>query len=286
MEPGIYEISEEDYHKDPCDEPSLSRSTIKELLFDCPYRAWLNHPRLNPNWKSEEKVEKFDIGIAAHQILLEGIDKVKVIAFDDWRKKEAKEQRDQTREQGLIPLLPKQYEAILEIVQVANKQLNECKLKIGSLRKWGKSEQSIIWQEDNGIWCRCRPDWLSNDGKICIDYKSTSMSANPNLFIRNIIAQGLDIQNLFYKKGIKATTGISPHFIFLVQETSHPYLCSLISISSEFEVMAKSKIDYGIFLWEKCLRANNWPAYPLQICCVDPPGWAVAHWEEIAANIC
>lgn len=281
MKPGIYKIPEEDYHKDPCPKASLSRSIIKDLLFDCPYRAWLNHPRLNPDWQPEEENTKFDIGTSAHQIFLEGIDKVKVIDFDDWRKKEAKEQREQARADGLIPLLKGQYDGVMQMAVSVEKHIKDyTDIDLEN----GETEQTAIWEE-NGIWCRVRPDWLSDDRKTIIDYKTTGLSANPELIDRHIVNMGYDIQHAFYSRGVEKVTGIKPHFFFIFQETTPPYLCSFVGLNTDFEKMARQKVDYGMFLWEKCLRENKWPAYPKEIAYVDAPGWAVAHWEQIAANI-
>lgn len=282
MKPGIYKIPEEDYHKDPCPKASLSRSIIKDLLFDCPYRAWLNHPRLNPDWQPEEENTKFDIGTSAHQIFLEGIDKVKVIDFDDWRKKEAKEQREQARADGLIPLLKGQYDGVMQMAVSVEKHIKDyTDIDLEN----GETEQTAIWEE-NGIWCRVRPDWLSDDRKTIIDYKTTGLSANPELIDRHIVNMGYDIQHAFYSHVVEKVTGIKPNFFFIFQETTPPYLCSpLVSLNTDFEKMARQKVEYGMFLWEKCLRENKWPAYPKEIAYVDAPGWAVAHWEQIAANI-
>ena len=44
----------------------------------------------------------------------------------------------------------------------------------------GKPEQTIIWREDNGIWCRARLDWLHDSHLIIDDYKSTGRSVAPD----------------------------------------------------------------------------------------------------------
>jgi hypothetical protein len=285
MNPGIYAITEEEYHKDPCPTPSLSRSIIKDLLFDCPFRAWLKHPRLNPDYEPEEDSVKFDLGTSAHQILLEGTDKVIALDFDDWRKKEAKEQRDQAREQGLIPLLTDQYAEVLVMVEAAKQQIRESKLPVNDLQIGGKPEQSVVWKE-NDTWLRVRPDWLREDKKMVIDYKTTGLSANPEGLDRHIISMGYDIQAAFYSRGLESVTGIKPEFFFIFQETTKPYLCSFIGLHPDLIKMGQQKVDYGIFLWEKCLKENNWPAYPKEIAYIEAPSWSLAKWEQIAVNIC
>ena len=77
---GVYQMPAEEYHADPCPEPSLSASLIKTLLARSPLHAWHEHPRLNPNVVKEERKE-YDRGSAAHALLLEGEDRMAVIEY-------------------------------------------------------------------------------------------------------------------------------------------------------------------------------------------------------------
>lgn len=124
--PGVYKITSEEYHADLCPIPSLSRSTIKDLLFRSPAHAWFNHPRLNPDYK-EQTEEKFDKGTAAHSLLLEGSDNIEVIDADDWRSKAAKDLREVARKEGKTPLLTHQYKESKTMVDSAMDQIRGCK---------------------------------------------------------------------------------------------------------------------------------------------------------------
>ena len=41
--PGVYDMPAEDYHADPCLEPSLSASIAKTMIFDTPWHVWTKH---------------------------------------------------------------------------------------------------------------------------------------------------------------------------------------------------------------------------------------------------
>jgi hypothetical protein len=125
--PGIYQISNEDYHADPCIVPSLSRGIIMDLLFKSPAHAYANHPRFTP--QEPDNDTKYSIGSVAHPLFLEGINNCVVIDADDWRKKETKEQRDLAYKEGKTPLLKNQYEEVLEMVAVANTSLADSELQ-------------------------------------------------------------------------------------------------------------------------------------------------------------
>lgn len=281
---GIYRIDEKIYHADPCPEPSLSRSTIKELIYHSPAHAKFNHPRLNPFHKEEER-ERFDIGNAAHSLLLEGIDNIAVVEADDWRTKAAKEERENARKEGKTPLLKHQYWAAQEMVHAAELQIINCKeLGITNLQKDGNSEMSYIWQE-NGTWFRTRPDWLPKDRKFILDYKTTEYSANPSDYARIAISTGLDIQAALYTRGVQKLDGIDPKFILIVQEVQEPYICSFIGFTPQFMEMGRSKVDYGVFLWRACLNSGVWNGYPTSVCWIEPPAWGLTAWEGRASEI-
>jgi len=289
MEKGIHNISEQEYHADPCKEPSLSRSIIKTLLFKSPAHAKIAHPRLNP-YMTAKNDQKFDIGNAAHKLLLEGDDNCEIIDADNWRTKAAKEQRELAWANGKIPLLVHEYEATSDMVEAGLKQIHACPdLGIANLRKEGNAELSVIWDETDAIdqqsWHRVRPDWWSSDRKIMIDYKTTGTSADPNEYLRHIFTMGYDIQEAYYRRGAKAVTGIDPKFIFVVQETEEPYLCSFIGLSPQYQEMGKQKVEFGISLWNQCMTSGVWTGYPEKICYVEPPAWAVSAWEQRSCDI-
>jgi len=284
--PGIYKISSEEYHgRGLCVQPTLSRSTIKDLLFRSPAHAYWNHPDLNPNFKKDDGESKFDIGTASHSMLIESPESIAIIEADDWRTKAAKEERENARKDGKTPLLKHQFDQALVMVRSAMAQIRACKeLGITDLSDDGDSELSYIWTEDK-TWLRVRPDWISKDRKILIDYKTTVASANPSDYVKIALSTGVDIQASLYPRGVKAIEGIEPKFILVVQEAYEPFLCSFISFTPQFLEMGKSKVDYGIFQWNKCMETNEWPGYPNRICWIEPPAWALTAWESIGERI-
>ncbi len=284
--PGRYVISAEDYHTDNvCVQPCLSRSVIKDLLFQSPAKAAWNHPKLNPSFKPDKGGGKFDIGLACHALLLEGIDNIIVVDADDWRTKAAKEARERAWGEGKSPLLREQYEQAKLMVEVAEQQIVACEgLGIKNLRADGDAELTYVWEE-NGVWLKVRPDWISKDRTIILDFKTTGQSANPSDVGKTIINMGYDIQNVLYQRGVRAVEGISPRFIFLVQEVEEPYFCSFVELPGMADIMGEQKIENGIFLWRECMATGNWFAYPNRVVKVDIPRWAITDWEQRSGKI-
>lgn len=276
--PGSYRIDEQDYHADiVCDTPSLSRSTIQALVMECPLVAWHQHPRLNPNYVTEEKAI-FDTGHAAHSLLLEGIDKMAVIDAKDWKTNAAKDARDEARANGKIPVLSKQAGEIREMVSVAEDYLAHCELNIEALADEGDSELSFYWKE-LGCWARIRVDWIAKDRALILDYKTTGTTADVSQYQGIITHTGLDVQDALYRRGVHAVEGTQPRMVFLVQETKPPYICSLMAMDCMFREMGMQKVEKGIAMWKDCLTTNRWPGYSMDIQVVEPKPWSLAEWE-------
>lgn len=274
--PGIYAgIPEAEYHADVCPEPSLSSSIIKLLVTQSARHAWTAHPRLNPQHVSEES-ERFDIGKAAHALLLEDEDRMVVVDAKDWRTKAAQEARDAARAAGKFPVLPHQNQAIREMAQEAARTLVLIPELDGVLAE-AKPEQTLIWREGE-TWCRARPDWMVST--LLIDYKTTD-NASPDVWSRNkLVEMGYDIQAAWYLRGLKALTGDDADFVFLVQEIEPPYECSAVGVSQAMLELGRRKVDVGLALWERCMRTQQWPGYPRAICWADPQAWHETRFEE------
>jgi hypothetical protein len=277
---GVYEISAEDYHADPCPEPSLSSSMAKVIYGRTAGHAWESHPRLNPAHEAEE-AEKFDIGSASHALMLGDPKKFEVIDAADWRKNEAKAARDAARAAGRIPLLTEQWKRVNTMVAAGRAQLATHEDSADAFTN-GKPEQTLIWQED-GIWCRARLDWLPDKGAVFHDYKSTEASASPDAWQRILFALGFDIQAAFYRRGIRAL-GLceNPEFKFVVQETESPFgLCVIGLMPGALDLADSKKVAEALRRWKWCLTNNRWPIYPTRTCYIDAPAW---HESEVLAR--
>ena len=130
------------------------------------------------------------------------------------------------------------------------------------------------------MWCRGRADWLTNDYKFIIDYKTTT-NANPEKWSKAHVSQlGYDSQMMFYVRGIHHMKAMYPRFLFLVQENTEPFACSLVELSSAFEDIGTGKIKRAIKTWSKCLRENMWGCYPGSPHLAMPATWALYEHEE------
>ena len=275
-EPGIYTIPAADYHADPCPTPSLSASIATRLCLASPLHAWHAHPRLNPA-AVEAESEAFDLGTAAHALLLQHQKDVVIIQAENYRTSAARDARDQARAAGQIPLLARVWADVLEMATAARAQLDAHTDGGAAMFTDGEPEQTLIWQED-GLWCRARLDWLRL-GAID-DYKSTSASANPETWSRTLFAHGFDLQAAWYLRGLRALTGIDAIFRFAVQETSPPYALSVVGLGPDALLLGEKKCLYALEVWRECLATDHWPGYPTRTAWATLPAWEEARWLE------
>ena len=279
-QPGIYTIPAAEYHADCCPAPSLSASIARTLLAQSPLHAWTEHPRLNPAYQAEES-ERFDLGNAAHAYILEGREGFAVIDADDWRTKAAQVARQAARAEGRTPLLASQWAEVQTMAAAVRRQLDAFEDRPRPLSA-GTPEQTLVWQDEGGVWCRARLDWLHEDHRTVDDLKSTAASANPEAWSRTMYGAGADVQAAFYLRGLTTVTGRDAAFRFVVVENFEPYALSVLTLAPEALALAERKVAVAIRDWRECLERNTWPAYPPVTCWIEAPPWELARWEQRA----
>lgn len=277
LRPGIHPgIPPGRYYADPCEKPSLTASIAKVLCDRSPLHAWWAHPRLNPDYEREEAA-KFDLGTAAHAMLLQGIDACMPVDAPDWRTKVAKEQRDEIRNWGRIPLLTEQWERVTELVESVKFELGQ--FDPPALTD-GKPEQTLVWKEQ-GVICRGRMDWLRDDLTVFEDLKTTARDAQPLSWTsRRLWDLGLDVQAAFYQRGLKHLTGKDVEPRFLLVESTPPYAVSVLGLAPSALELAHEKVQWAIDTWRKCVATDTWPGYPRQIAYAELPAWQALKWAE------
>jgi hypothetical protein len=281
------------YHADPCVEPSLSASVAKILLDETPAHARLAHPKLNPQHEEDDD-PKFDAGKVLHSLFLEGDDRMAVCtalspstgtAVVAWQTKEAKQFREEARGRGLVPVLAHQHNALRRGLATLRKRTYELDDKPAPFTA-GKPEQTLVWQEDNGIWCRARLDWLHDDYTVIDDLKivaSANPGSAPGQFGRNVENLGHYIQEAFYRRGLKTLTGSDATFRFIGFELDGPGI-ACTSLSAAYRAIGESAVSRAIALWGDCLSRNDWPGYPRWRVEIEPPAWMVAQAETLLAE--
>jgi len=275
MKPGIYSMPADQYHADPCPEPSLSGSVAIPLVHRSPRHAWFSHPRLNP--QDEEAVpSNMHLGTVAHALLLCAGGPVEVINAENYTTKAARDARDAARGSGKTPILSGAYEQAKAMAERAREFLGNAVIGWEA----GKPEQVLVWQEGDA-WCRGMIDWLMDDRLTVIDYKTTGTSARPDDVERHLFDMHYHLKAAFYERGLNVLhpkgTG-RRQFLFLFQETDPPYECSLVQLSEGAMMIGRKQATYAIRRWQQCMRSTVWPGYGLTWHTAAPPPWIENRW--------
>ncbi len=284
MTAGVHEMSLDAYIHDPAPEPSLNASIAHTLLTETPAHARMNHPRLSPQQEREES-SRLELGTIAHGLLLEGDDsRVQVIEADDWKTKAAREQRDEARILGLLPILSKDYAIVRDMVDAAKDAIANS--EIADDFETAIPEQTLLWNEAD-IWLRCRPDKATPDWRIVFDYKTCAGTAHPAVWAKSsMVRYGYDIQAAMNLRGVKALNlAKKTTFIFLVQEIEPPYVLSIVSLAPSWITLATDKLRVAMSIWRGCIRKNEWPGYPSRVAYVDAPAYAQGEWDACLPDI-
>ena len=288
---GVHHIDPDRYHADPSRVPSLSSSLARVILDQSPLHAWAKSPRLNPNFKPEEK-KTFDIGRAFHREMLGAGEDYAIIPegllSEDGgvRTKAAREYVEAIRADGLTPVKAAEIEAIRGMVESAKSVLRDLDMTLAH----AGSEITIL-TEIEGTSCRALIDNLPAGKPYFIDLKSCE-DASPNACIRAVTNYGLDVQVEHYRSCIREETGEDrvPRFVFV--EKSFPYGVSVIELYDGRHIAdltdpdrapdwwedAEDKIRDARFYWRNALETGRWRGYPRNVATIGAPSYHRQKW--------
>lgn len=260
-------ISDDTYHADT---GSLSSTGARKILA-CPARfKWERDNPPPPTTKA------FDFGKLSHRLVLGEGSVIQIVDADNWLSKAAKEQRDAARADGAVPVLRSEYDAARAMRQAVFDHP-----VAGALFTSGSAELSGYWQDEpTDIRLRFRPDWLTGhiNRVTCIDYKTT-ISANPDEFVRSVAKYGYHQQAAWYLDGLAANGIDGARFLFVAAEKTPPHPVSVIELDDEAITEGRRLNRLAIDTYARCTETGVWPAYGDDITLISLPAWALPELE-------
>src|SRR3954449_12589322 len=237
---------------------ALSASGAWLLAEECAAKFLWRSP-WNPLYQPEPKTE-FDIGVAAHLAVLEPerqADSMVVIEAGDYRTTRARDARDAARAEGLVPLLPYQF----DIVRAIAGSIRAHPIASGAFRG-GDAEMTLIWADPaTGIPCKARPDYLPAHGRWMVDLK-TAASANPRSWRDQAYRLGYHARAAWYLDGAAAVLGSPPEeYWFVLVEKEPPYLVSVVSFDHHALAWGRIANRKACERFAVSAAANDWPGY-------------------------
>jgi PDDEXK-like domain of unknown function (DUF3799) len=276
-EPGVYDIPDSLYHADPVEGGSLSSTGARRLLPpSCPAKfRWLaDHP--------EEHTTAFDLGKAAHCLLLGvGPDLIEIEA-DNYKTKKAQQQRDDAYAEGAVPLLPKEYTEVVAMAEALRAHEFAGELFAPGA---GRAEQTLVWRDRRtGIMRRARLDYLpySVPGARMLlpDFKS-GKSAEPAAINKAIYDYGYYMQGDWYVDGVfELGLAESIAFMLVFQEKTPPYVVTVAQLHPDDLLAGHVRNDYAIDVYRRCVASGRWPGYSDKVVVGRMPIWAQLEFER------
>jgi exodeoxyribonuclease VIII len=138
----------------------------------------------------------------------------------------------------------------------------------------GKAETTHMWTDQaTGLRCKCRPDWLTDDGSLIVDLKTTE-DASPMGFRKSIANWRYHVQASWYLDGLEHATGKRPdQFIFLCVEKKPPFACAVYAADAEMIQIGAEAAARDLDVLATCRAAGAWPGYSDQVEMISLPPW-------------
>jgi len=138
----------------------------------------------------------------------------------------------------------------------------------------GKAETSLFWKDaETGLECKCRPDYLLDDGSTIVDLKTTE-SASPADFMQSIVKFRYHVQAAWYLHGVEQATGKRPEqFVFVCIEKRPPFACAVYVAAPEMVQIGWDTARANLNRLAECMAADAWPGYSDQVELINLPAW-------------
>lgn len=252
---------------------AVSKSHL-DLIARSPLHYWARY--LDPDRVAPEPTPAMRLGTALHTYVLElsRWDEQIAVAPDDINRR-TKEGREQW---AAFEAAAKRKTVITaddaEQVQAMSRAVFRHPAAAMLLGLPGKAETTHMWTDaSTGLECKCRPDWLTDDGSIVVDLKTTK-DASPRGFKQSVVNFAYHKQAAWYLEGLQQATGRRPdQFIFICVESTAPYACAVYAADAEMIERGHDQAMRDLAKLAVCRAADHWPSYSEQIETLSLPGW-------------
>lgn len=264
---GIREdLSNADYHAID----ALSASGIKRILQSpLHYRFDRDHPN--------GQTEAMMLGTAVHAAVLEPASYDAVI-MPDFNRRTNQGKADHAAfldaNAGRIILTEEQAAKVEGMVGAIKRHPIHDEL----IASGGRPELSLQWNDarhGEAVPCKCRFDWLRDDG-IALDIK-TCQDASPEGFSRAVSTFKYHYQAAWYGNGHEHVFNRSLQaFLFIAVESVAPYGCAVYVLQPNAVRFGADQCERAMLLYAQARKSGYWRSYPETVQPILLPRWATS----------
>jgi hypothetical protein len=252
--------------------PAVSKSHL-DLIARSPLHYWARY--LDPDRVASEPTPAMRLGTALHTHVLElsrWDEEIAIAPAMDRRTKAGKESYAafEAAAAGKTVITADDAEVVMAMGRSIMRHPGAAML----LGLPGKAETTHMWTDGTyGVECKCRPDWLTDDGSIVVDLKTTK-DASPRGFKQSVANFAYHKQAAWYLHGLEQATGRRPdQFIFICVESTAPFACAVYAADAEMIERGHDQAMRDLAKLAVCKAADHWPSYSDQIETISLPGW-------------
>jgi exodeoxyribonuclease VIII len=150
--------------------------------------------------------------------------------------------------------------------------------------KSGQSELSYFWDDLGLVKGKCRPDWISNDGNIVVDIKTTT-DASPYGFQKSIANWEYHLQLGWYLRGLQKLGLPAKEFIFIAIEKTPPFSVGVYRANKDMITYANDEINNLVYDIDESLKSDDFPDYTPEIMDLGLPNWMNPKEPEYDPNL-
>jgi hypothetical protein len=267
-------LPEEDYHGDPL---TVSSTGLRAML-KSPKK--FKHDILDRLAPPPTREMKF--GTLVHKVILEGADFLKTFVVMPEFVGFTKDGRPSTRSGEAND---KKQAWILEHADqtiVSQQELDAIRGIVDSIvehedamaiLKNGVTEVSGYYVDpETGIACRIRPDFLSADGSILADIKTTAKSSEEWDWGRTIWNFRYDVQLYMYGEGAFHINKRRPDYhVHIVAEKTPPYEVAVYPLGVATMELGRKGYHSALRSIADCMKANAWPRRQRRMSDIEVP---------------
>jgi hypothetical protein len=190
-------------------------------------------------------------------VLGAGMESIYVAPFDDWKTKAAQMEQAFAREDGLSPILPKDWAVVCDMAD----ELSRHALAMRLLSEGRPEVSAFCVDERTGVMRRARFDWLGP--RVPVDYKS-ALSVDPrDLGGRYGVVKklGYDCQAAWYLDIARDLGHPAEEFAFIFQMKTPPYLVTVAVIRDEDLWEARDRNRLALERFRDCTESGIWPGF-------------------------
>ena len=253
--------------------PAVSKSHL-DMVARSPLHYWARY--VDPNREVPEPTPAMTIGSALHTHVLEldqwdanyvvmpeGIDKRTKAGKAEWEAFCAAANGRQVLVKAEADQIMKMGEAVYSHPAAA-----------ALLALPGMAETTWMWRdESSGLQCKCRPDWLTNDGSLVIDLKTTE-DASPRGFQKSVANFRYHVQAAWYLHGLEQSTKRCPEqFVFIAVEKKPPFAVAVYAADADMIREGWRTAERDLEVLATCKDMDRWPGYSEAVEPISLPPW-------------